>query len=65
METEKIQLKKENETYLITLYGKALDSRTKNPILNDTFADAVIRQNSTLYFRKTERPRKAQKSPSP
>ncbi|WP_440951026.1 class I SAM-dependent methyltransferase [Methanosphaerula subterraneus] len=43
MEIEKIQLKKENETYLHTLYGKALDSRTDNPILGDTFADEVVR----------------------
>jgi hypothetical protein len=27
LETEKVRLTKEKETYLITLYGKALDSR--------------------------------------
>lgn len=43
METEKVQLTKENETYLVTLYGKALDSRTDNPILGDNFADDVVR----------------------
>jgi O-methyltransferase involved in polyketide biosynthesis len=44
MTADKIHLTKENETYLITLYGKALDSRTKNPILNDTFADETVRK---------------------
>jgi O-methyltransferase involved in polyketide biosynthesis len=44
MEIEKVHLLKENETYLHTLYGKALDSRTDNPILGDTFADEVVRQ---------------------
>ncbi|ACL16450.1 class I SAM-dependent methyltransferase [Methanosphaerula palustris] len=61
METEKIQLKKENETYLITLYGKALDSRTKNPILNDTFADAVIRKID-FDFEKLKTPKGAEVS---
>jgi len=44
METGKVHLKKENEPYLITLYGKALDSRMENSILNDTFADEVVRK---------------------
>lgn len=44
METVKIKLKNENEPYLHTLYGKALDSRTENPILGDTFADDVVRK---------------------
>lgn len=43
MEIEKVHLVKENETYLHTLYGKALDSRADNPILGDTFADEVVR----------------------
>jgi len=43
METEKVHLTKEKETYLATLYGKALDSRSKNPILGDYFADEVVR----------------------
>lgn len=43
MENEKVHLTKDKETYLATLYGKALDSRTKNPILGDRFADEVIR----------------------
>src|SRR5262245_2012463 len=40
----KIQLPKEKETYLATLYGKALDASAADPILNDRFAaDAVAR----------------------
>lgn len=44
MQTEKVRLTKERETYLPTLYGKALDSRAENPILGDTFADEVVRR---------------------
>jgi hypothetical protein len=33
--TEKVDLIKEKEPYLATLYGKALDNRTKNSILGD------------------------------
>ena len=44
METQKIQLTKEKETYLATLYGKALDAAVAHPILGDRFAaDAVAR----------------------
>jgi O-methyltransferase involved in polyketide biosynthesis len=41
---ENVHLTKEKETYLATLYGKALDSRVENPILGDTFADEVVRR---------------------
>jgi O-methyltransferase involved in polyketide biosynthesis len=42
MEAKKIHLTKEKETYLATLYGKALDANVANPILGDGFAaDAV------------------------
>lgn len=44
MDVEKVRLKKEKETYLSTLYGKALDSRAEKPILGDTFADEVVRR---------------------
>jgi O-methyltransferase involved in polyketide biosynthesis len=44
MDVEKVRLTKEHETYLSTLYGKALDSRAENPILGDTFADEVVRR---------------------
>ncbi|MBA3946689.1 MAG: class I SAM-dependent methyltransferase [Herpetosiphonaceae bacterium] len=42
MEAKKIRLTKEKETYLHTLYGKALDAAVEKPILGDHFAaDAV------------------------
>jgi O-methyltransferase involved in polyketide biosynthesis len=41
-QTHKINLEKEKETLLITLYAKALDSRSKNPILNDTKAEEIV-----------------------
>ena len=44
MATEKVRLTKERETYLSTLYGKALDNRAQNPILGDKFADDVVRR---------------------
>ena len=45
METQKVHLTKEmeKETLLVTFYSKALDSRTKNPILGDKFAGEVVR----------------------
>src|SRR6266536_103927 len=44
MEAKKIRLTKEKETYLATLYGKALDAAVEHPILSDRFAaDAVAR----------------------
>ena len=44
MDDAKVHLTKERETYLSTLYGKALDSRAEHPILGDTFADEVVRR---------------------
>ncbi|MFY0582664.1 class I SAM-dependent methyltransferase [Cystobacter fuscus] len=44
MEAKKIRLTREKETYLATLYGKALDAAAENPILGDRFAaDATAR----------------------
>ena len=44
MATNKIRLAKEKETYLATLYGKALDAAAAQPILGDRFAaEAVAR----------------------
>ena len=44
MAAKKIHLTKDKETYLATLYGKALDANVANPILGDRFAaDAVAR----------------------
>lgn len=39
-----IKLTKVQKTCLPTLYGKALDARTANPILGDTLADEAVRQ---------------------
>lgn len=39
----RVHLTKEKETLLITLYAKALDNRSKHPILGDTMADEVVR----------------------
>ncbi|TKC99015.1 class I SAM-dependent methyltransferase [Polyangium fumosum] len=42
METKKVRLTKEKETYLATLHGKAMDATAPNTILGDRFAaDAV------------------------
>ncbi|WNG13365.1 class I SAM-dependent methyltransferase [Cystobacter fuscus] len=44
MEAKKIRLSREKETYLATLYGKAMDAAVDNPILGDRFAaDATAR----------------------
>jgi O-methyltransferase involved in polyketide biosynthesis len=44
MEPERVRLTKEKETYLATLYGKAMDAALEDPILGDRFAaDAVAR----------------------
>jgi O-methyltransferase involved in polyketide biosynthesis len=43
-EAKKIRLAREKETYLATLYGKAVDATVENSILGDRFAaDAVAR----------------------
>ena len=40
----KISLTEEKETLLITLYAKALDNRSKHPILHDTKAEEIAAQ---------------------
>ena len=40
----KISLTEEKETLLLTLYAKALDNRSKHPILHDTRADEIAAQ---------------------
>ncbi|MEV0378533.1 class I SAM-dependent methyltransferase [Nonomuraea sp. NPDC050643] len=42
MSPEKVHLTEEKATLLATLYGKALDARSPNPILGDRMADEVI-----------------------
>jgi O-methyltransferase involved in polyketide biosynthesis len=44
MDDEKIRLADETQTYLTTLYGKALDNRAEHPILGDRFADQAVRR---------------------
>ena len=44
MAARKVRLTREKETYLATLYGKALDAAVEHPILGDRFAaEAVAR----------------------
>ncbi|MEV0374740.1 class I SAM-dependent methyltransferase [Streptomyces sp. NPDC050636] len=40
----KVHLTEEKETLLATLYGRAVDSRSKNPILGDTMAVDTVRR---------------------
>src|SRR5437667_10437900 len=42
MEAEKVHLTKENETSLITLYSRALESRAPDPVLRDEAAEEAI-----------------------
>lgn len=51
METQKVHLTKEKETLLATLYGRALDYRSKDPILGDKFANDVIQKIDHDYSR--------------
>jgi O-methyltransferase involved in polyketide biosynthesis len=41
--SHKLKLTKVQETLLIPLYAKALDHRSKAPILNDAKADEIVR----------------------
>jgi O-methyltransferase involved in polyketide biosynthesis len=43
MQSEKVHLTQKQETLLATLYCKALDSRSKTPILNDKAAEGIVR----------------------
>jgi O-methyltransferase involved in polyketide biosynthesis len=42
MQTPKVHLTKEKETMLITLYSRALHSRSKDPVLHDPWAEQAI-----------------------
>jgi O-methyltransferase involved in polyketide biosynthesis len=44
VQTEKVHFTKEKETMLVTLYGRALDSQSKDPILRDLAAEEAIRR---------------------
>lgn len=52
MDREKIALTGTQETMLATLYGRAIDSRSPNPILGDDEADRAV-QRIDYDFRKT------------
>jgi len=56
MDTGKIHLTQEKETYLATLYGKALDARAARPILGDHFAAEAV-DRIDYDFRKLKLPR--------
>lgn len=42
MDTEKVHLTRNQETLLAPLYGRALESRSQNPILHDEMAESAI-----------------------
>lgn len=44
MQTEKVHLTKEKETLLATLYARALESRSSNPVLRDEMAEDAVRR---------------------
>jgi len=44
MQKEKVRFKKEKETMFITLYGKAMESQSKDPIIHDITAEETIRR---------------------
>jgi methyltransferase (TIGR00027 family) len=44
MQTEKVQFTKEKETLLATLYARALESQSKDPVLQDPAAEDAIRR---------------------
>ena len=44
MQSEKVNLTKEKETSLITLYARALESRSKDPVLLDEAAEEAVRR---------------------
>lgn len=53
MNAEKIRLAKDKETYLATLYGKALDASAENPILGDTPV-LVIAEGVLIYLQEND-----------
>jgi O-methyltransferase involved in polyketide biosynthesis len=44
MQSEKVHFTKEKETLLFTLYGKALQSRSADPVLPDKWAEDAVRR---------------------
>lgn len=56
---EHVDLSGDKQTLLVTLYGKALDSRAAHPILGDTFASDVV-DRLDVDFAKLHVPRGAE-----
>jgi len=58
MTTGKVRLTKEKETMLITLYGRALHSRSEDPVLRDPWAEEAVEHIdydfSSIKLRKIE-----------
>jgi O-methyltransferase involved in polyketide biosynthesis len=48
-----LQLTKEQETLVIPLYAKALDYRSKHPILDDRMSDEIVRQIDYDFEKRT------------
>lgn len=44
MQKEKIHFREEKETMLITLYGRAMDSRSEDPFIRDPVAEEMMRR---------------------
>ena len=44
MQIEKVHFTKEKETMLVTLYGRAVNSQSKDPIIHDTAAEEAIKR---------------------
>jgi O-methyltransferase involved in polyketide biosynthesis len=44
MDAAMIHVPEERKSYLLTIYGKALDARSEHPILGDTYADQAVRR---------------------
>jgi O-methyltransferase involved in polyketide biosynthesis len=42
VQTEKVHLTKEKETMLLALYSRAMESRSKDPLLRDTMAEEAV-----------------------
>lgn len=58
MRREQVELTGDKQTLLVTLYGKALDSRAAHPILGDTYARDVV-DHLDYDFAKLQVPRGA------
>ena len=44
MQTEKVHFTREKETMLVTLYGRALETQSEDPLLRDPAAVEAVRR---------------------